>query len=66
MLALVDNQPELLTLKKALEVYYKHQLSVLLNRTKFDLEKSKARKHILGGDFTEWRDTMLPKVTRRL
>ena len=25
-----------------------------------------ARKHIFGGDFTEWRDTMLPKVTRRL
>ena len=49
MLALVDNQPELLTLKKALDVYYKHQLSVLLNRTKFDLEKSKARKHILDG-----------------
>ena len=25
-----------------------------------------ARKHIIDGDFTTWRDTMLPKVTRRL
>jgi len=49
MLALVDNQPELLTLKKALDVYYHHQLSVLLNKTQFDLDKSKARKHILEG-----------------
>ena len=49
MLALVDNQPELLSIKKALEVYYKHQLQVLLNRTKFDLDKCIARKHILDG-----------------
>ncbi|MBP5342553.1 DNA gyrase subunit A [bacterium] len=49
MLALVDNQPELLSLKKALEVYYKHQLSVLLNRTQYDLDKCTARKHILEG-----------------
>ena len=49
MLALVDNQPELLSLKKALEVYYKHQLNVLLNRTQYDLEKSIARKSILEG-----------------
>jgi len=49
MLGLVDNQPELLTLKRSLEVYYKHQLSVLLNKTQYDLEKSKARKHILDG-----------------
>ena len=25
-----------------------------------------ARKHIIGGDFADWRDAMLPKVTRRL
>ena len=25
-----------------------------------------SRKHIIAGDFTEWRDMMLPKVTRRL
>ena len=49
MLALVDNQPQLLSLNKALEVYYKHQLSVLLNRTKFNLDKTKQRKHILEG-----------------
>ncbi len=49
MLALVDNQPELLSLKKALEVYYKHQLQVLLNKTQYNLDKSIARKHILDG-----------------
>ena len=49
MLALVDNQPELLTLRRAMQVYYDHQLNVLLNRTKFDLEKCVARKHILEG-----------------
>ena len=25
-----------------------------------------SRKHIIAGDFAEWRDVMLPKVTRRL
>ena len=49
MLALVDNQPELMTLKRCLEVYYKHQLSVLLNRTNYDLKKSLEKKHILEG-----------------
>ena len=49
MLALVDNQPQLLTLRKALDVYYNHQLNVLLNRTKFDLQKSQARRHVLEG-----------------
>lgn len=49
MLALVDNQPELLTLKRAIQVYYDHQLNVLLNKTKFLLEKAQQRKHILDG-----------------
>ena len=40
MLALVDNQPELLTLRRAMQVYFDHQRNVLLNRTKFDLDKS--------------------------
>ncbi len=49
MLALVDNQPELLTLRRAIEVYYNHQLQVLINKTKFDLDKNTQRKHILEG-----------------
>lgn len=49
MLALVDNQPELLTLKRAMQVYFDHQRNVLLNRTKFDLEKSEQKAHILEG-----------------
>ncbi len=49
MLALVDGTPKVLNLKECLEVYYKHQLEVLIRRTKFDLEKAKARRHILEG-----------------
>lgn len=49
MLGLVDNQPELLTLKKSLDVYYNHQLKVLLNRTEYNLNKAEAKKHILEG-----------------
>ena len=49
MLALVDNQPELLTLRRAMQVYFDHQRNVLLNRTKFDLDKSNQRRHILEG-----------------
>ncbi|MCB9498451.1 MAG: DNA gyrase subunit A [Bacillales bacterium] len=49
MLALVDNQPEVLSLKRALQVYLDHQLQVLLNRTQFDLDKAKSKKHILEG-----------------
>nr|MCR5741023.1 DNA gyrase subunit A [Gammaproteobacteria bacterium] len=52
MLALVDNQPELLTLTRAMQVYFDHQRSVLLNRTKYDLEKSNQRKLILEGYLT--------------
>lgn len=49
LLALVDNQPEVLTLKRALQVYLDHQLSVLLNKTNYNLKKANARKHILEG-----------------
>lgn len=52
MLALVDNQPELLTLRRAMQVYFDHQRNVLLNRTKFDLDKSIQRRHILEGYVT--------------
>lgn len=49
MLALVENQPEVLSLKRCLQVYFDHQLKVLLNRTKFDLDRSLQKKHILEG-----------------
>jgi len=49
MIALVNGRPELLTLKRILEEYIKHQKEVLTRRTKFDLAKAEARAHILEG-----------------
>ncbi|NQZ65618.1 MAG: DNA gyrase subunit A [Mycoplasmatales bacterium] len=49
MLALVDGAPETLSLKRALEVYLKHQKEVVSRRSKFDLDKHVARAHILEG-----------------
>ncbi|HEX8983119.1 MAG TPA: DNA gyrase subunit A [Ktedonobacterales bacterium] len=49
VLALVDNQPRTLTLKAILQHYISYREQVILRRTKFDLAKAEARKHILDG-----------------
>ena len=49
MLALVNGEPKILTLKECLEEYIKHRREVVLRRTKFDLDKAEARAHILEG-----------------
>jgi DNA gyrase subunit A len=49
LLALVDGEPRVLSLKRALQIYIEHRLEVLTRRTQFDLEKAKARAHILEG-----------------
>jgi len=49
LLALVENEPRLLNLKQALRVYLEHRLVVIKRRTEFDLEKARARAHILEG-----------------
>ena len=49
MLALVNNQPQILNLKQILEHYIAHQKDVITRRTIFDLNKAKARAHILEG-----------------
>ncbi|HEX2348156.1 MAG TPA: DNA gyrase subunit A [Ktedonobacterales bacterium] len=49
VLALVDNQPRTLTLKAILQHYIAYREQVILRRTKFDLAKAEARKHILEG-----------------
>jgi DNA gyrase subunit A len=49
LLALVDNEPRLLNLKQALRVYLDHRLLVIKRRAEFDLEKARARAHILEG-----------------
>lgn len=47
--ALVEKTPKLMNLKQLLEVYINHQRDVLIRTTNFDLEKIKARIHILEG-----------------
>ncbi|MCR5705659.1 MAG: DNA gyrase subunit A [Acholeplasmatales bacterium] len=49
MICLVDGKPCCITLKKALEVYLKHQFDVITRRIKFDLDKAEQRLHILEG-----------------
>jgi len=50
MLALVEgNQPRVLTLKKALQYYIDYRQTVIRRRTQFELEKARARAHILEG-----------------
>ncbi len=49
MLALVNNEPKVLTLPRILDLYIEHQEQVIIRRTKFDLEKAKAKAHIFEG-----------------
>src|SRR5512136_2793221 len=49
MLALVEGEPRLLPLKKALQLFIEHRQRVLTRRTQFELEKARARAHILEG-----------------
>ncbi|MEK7067542.1 MAG: DNA gyrase subunit A, partial [Patescibacteria group bacterium] len=50
LIALVDGiQPKLLNLKMALDEYLKHRTEVIRRRTQFELDKAKARAHILEG-----------------
>ena len=49
MLALVNGEPQTLTLKEMLYHYLEHQKEVVTRRTEFDLNRAKARAHILEG-----------------
>ena len=49
MLALVNGQPKILTLKEVLQNYIDFQREVITRRTRFDLGKAKEREHILEG-----------------
>jgi len=49
MLALVDGEPKVLTLRQCLDCYIEHRKEVVLRRTKFELDKAEARAHILEG-----------------
>ena len=49
LLALVDGEPKVLGLKEILEHYIKHQESVIIRRTQYDLAKTEEREHIVKG-----------------
>ncbi len=49
MLALVNNEPKILTLKQMLQHYLDFQVDVIQRRTRFDLRKALERAHILQG-----------------
>ncbi|MFO7554083.1 MAG: DNA gyrase subunit A [Desulfobacterales bacterium] len=48
-LAVVNNQPKLLTLKEILEHFIFHRKEIIIRRTRYDLKKAEARAHILEG-----------------
>ncbi len=48
-LAIVNNRPEMLTLKEILEYFILHRKEIVIRRTRYDLKKAEARAHILEG-----------------
>ncbi|NCP88295.1 MAG: DNA gyrase subunit A [Anaerolineae bacterium CG_4_9_14_3_um_filter_57_17] len=49
ILALVNGEPRTLTLKRSLHIFIEHRIEVITRRTQFDLDKARARAHILEG-----------------
>ncbi|MGH8770270.1 MAG: DNA gyrase subunit A, partial [Burkholderiales bacterium] len=49
MVALVDNQPRLLNLKRFIEVFLSHRREVVTRRTVYELRKARERGHVLEG-----------------
>ncbi len=49
MLALVDGEPRLLPLRRALQIFIEHRQTVIVRRSNFELAKARARQHILDG-----------------
>ncbi len=49
LLAIVDNQPKVLTLRQMLKHFLDHRKTIIVRRTRFDLRKAEERAHILEG-----------------
>ncbi len=49
LLALVNGEPRLITLKRALHIFVEHRREVVIRRSQFELDKARERAHILDG-----------------
>ena len=49
MIALVNGEPKVLTLRDMIHYYVEHQREIVVRRTKYDLDKAEARAHIVEG-----------------
>ena len=49
MLALVNGEPRTLSLKRCLQIYIDHRYDVIVRRSQYDLERQRARAHVLSG-----------------
>jgi DNA gyrase subunit A len=49
LLAIVDNQPKILTLRELLRLFLDHRKTVIIRRTRYDLRKAEERAHIVEG-----------------
>jgi DNA gyrase subunit A len=49
LLALVGNEPRLLSLKRALQIFIDHRVEVITRRSQYELDKARERAHILAG-----------------
>jgi DNA gyrase subunit A len=49
LLAIVDNQPKVMTLKELLQTFLNHRKTVVIRRTRYDLRKAEERAHLLEG-----------------
>lgn len=49
LLALVNGEPRILTLKQALRVFLEHRLEIVRRRSEYDLERARQRAHVLEG-----------------
>ncbi len=49
LLAIVDSQPKVMTLRELLEHFLNHRKQVIIRRTRYDLRKAEERAHILEG-----------------
>lgn len=49
MVAISDGRPKLMGIRQIIDSYLNHQIEIVVNRTKFDLDHAEKRMHIVEG-----------------